>query len=361
MATLNTRVVLRNDSTGNWQAAVEKNQSVVLLKGEIGIEFNPDVNDKDVITKFKIGDGVHSWEDLPYYEEKFENNFIFTKPFGKYTPGTNGSIEVEAKGKTISQLLLDAFATEDLDFAVTYPSITLTAGEDQGYKPYEVGTTVAPSYSISFNKGSYKYGPDTGVTATGYSATFNGETLTKASDTFTSFVIPDNFKQKVTAFATYSDAVASPKSNLGNDVDSKKILAGKTSSKTSSKEVSSYRSFFYGKINKELDELTSEDIRSLTNGGDYNTSKTIEIKANGDANVKYFIIAIPEDNTREGITNADSTDGLIVTVTGQWTKNEKIIKVADARGGENGLKNYKLSYWKADKIDANTVHKVTLG
>ena len=360
MAILNTRIVLRNDSTGGWQAAVEGDQSAILLKGEVGIEFNPNAENDNVITKFKIGDGVHSWEDLPYYEEKFENDFIFTSAFGKYTPDKTGSVTVAAKGKTMSELLTDAFSTEDLDFTVTLPSITLTAGSGQGYKAYEVGATATPSYSITFNKGAYPYGPDTGVTATNYEVSFNGETLNGASGTFTSFVVPDNFKQKVSAIATYSDATASPKSNLGNDVNNKKIVAGTTAKKEGS-ELTSYRSYFYGKTNKNIEDLTSSDIRSLTNGGNYSASKTIEIKANGDANVKYFVVAIPADNTRTGITKVESTAGMTVTVTDQWTKNGKTLEVADARGGENGLKNYKLSYWTAAEIDANTVHKVTLG
>ena len=35
MAQINTRIILRNDSTLNWAA----NENVVLLKGEVGIEF----------------------------------------------------------------------------------------------------------------------------------------------------------------------------------------------------------------------------------------------------------------------------------------------------------------------------------
>ena len=35
---LKTRIILRNDSTANWTA----NEATVLLKGEVGIEFNPD-------------------------------------------------------------------------------------------------------------------------------------------------------------------------------------------------------------------------------------------------------------------------------------------------------------------------------
>ena len=38
MATLNTRIILRNDSTANWLT----NESAVLLKGEVGVEFLSD-------------------------------------------------------------------------------------------------------------------------------------------------------------------------------------------------------------------------------------------------------------------------------------------------------------------------------
>lgn len=49
MAQINTRIILRNDSSFNWAA----NENVVLLKGEVGIEFLSDES-----CKVKIGDGV---------------------------------------------------------------------------------------------------------------------------------------------------------------------------------------------------------------------------------------------------------------------------------------------------------------
>lgn len=58
MAQLITRIVLRNDSTINWNAAAE----AVLLRGEIGIEFQEDGQ-----AKFKIGDGSTPWSSLAYY------------------------------------------------------------------------------------------------------------------------------------------------------------------------------------------------------------------------------------------------------------------------------------------------------
>jgi hypothetical protein len=359
--TLSTRIVLRNDSLANWDGVKD---TAVLLKGEIGIEFDPnaDYTAGDAFNhkvKFKIGDGVHTWATLPYYEETFDKDFVFTSQFGKYEPDDTGSVTVAAKGKTMSELLMDAYATEDTDFSVTNPSITLTAGSSQGYKAYEVGSTVTPTYSISFDAGKYPYGPDTGVVANAYAVTFNGETLTSASGTFASTVVTDGFSQRVSANATYNAATVSPNSNLGNPVDAKKIDAGTTETKYGS-YMTGYRSFFYGYVTKELDELTSDDIRGLTNGGAYSAAKNVEIKANGATDVKYFIVAIPKDSTRGGVNKVESTAGMTVTVTDQWTKNGKTMEVADARGGENGLKEYYISYWTSASIDSATVHKVYL-
>lgn len=58
MAQLNTRIVLRNDSTTKWLQGKDQ----VLLKGEVGIEFLE--SDK---VKMKIGDGITTWENLPYF------------------------------------------------------------------------------------------------------------------------------------------------------------------------------------------------------------------------------------------------------------------------------------------------------
>ena len=56
---LNTRIVLRNDSTTNWLT----NENQVLLKGELGIEFL-----ESGAPKIKIGDGVTAWKALAYFD-----------------------------------------------------------------------------------------------------------------------------------------------------------------------------------------------------------------------------------------------------------------------------------------------------
>lgn len=66
MAELMTRIILRNDSKTNWDA----NESTILFKGEMGIEFTPaPANDQTSVPKIKvkIGDGITPWKDLPYF------------------------------------------------------------------------------------------------------------------------------------------------------------------------------------------------------------------------------------------------------------------------------------------------------
>lgn len=51
---LNSKVQLRNDTSANW-----KSTNPILLKGEVGIEFDTE--------KIKIGDGTTAWNELEYF------------------------------------------------------------------------------------------------------------------------------------------------------------------------------------------------------------------------------------------------------------------------------------------------------
>lgn len=63
MATLNVPIQLRTDSSENWD-----NSTLILLKGEIGIEFSENTH-----PKIKIGDGLSIWKELDYFSE---NNLL---------------------------------------------------------------------------------------------------------------------------------------------------------------------------------------------------------------------------------------------------------------------------------------------
>lgn len=442
MAQLNTKIVLRNDSTDAWSAVKD---DAVLLKGEVGIEFLA-----DGAPKMKIGDGTSTWAELAYvggseanvlevipqenethsqaidrvatgkslskgdvaYVKEaifvdetdttknkysytgyvyngnawtamdgnysadnvyFDQDMMVTKEIG-YITLTNGSGTIPSAGKNLTQVF-EAMFVKEAQPNITQPSVSLTATENNGTtgKAYEVGTSVTPRYSVSLNAGSYTYGPATGVTEqptneteTGWkiSATGVDGFKTAKSGSFDAIIVDDKTDYKITAVVNHT-AGATPLTNKGN-VSSKAAIAAGTKSNTSG-AITGYRSFFYGAVTKEPSALTSADIRALTNGGNYNGAKSIGIKANGDTNIKAFVIAIPSTNSRAGVTKVDSTAGMTVDVTAQYSLSTTIKpEVADVRGTNEGgtLNNgleYKLWLWQPASVDSGTVHAITLG
>jgi hypothetical protein len=74
MATLNTKIVLRNDTAANWETV-----NPTLLAGEIGVETDTGL--------FKIGNGTSTWTALDY-ANKFENT-----PTATHYEGTAALLE----------------------------------------------------------------------------------------------------------------------------------------------------------------------------------------------------------------------------------------------------------------------------
>lgn len=94
MATLNTKIVLRNDIAENWEL-----HNPLLLAGETGVEIDTGY--------FKIGDGEHNWNDLPY-----ANKFESTPTAAHYEAiAAEGQSDAEA----IAAALLAASASAKLD------------------------------------------------------------------------------------------------------------------------------------------------------------------------------------------------------------------------------------------------------
>ena len=92
MAQLNTKIVLRNDSTDAWSAVKD---DAVLLKGEVGIEFLADGT-----PKMKIGDGTSTWSQLGYVGGS-EANVLEVIPQENETD--EDAIARVATGKTLSK------------------------------------------------------------------------------------------------------------------------------------------------------------------------------------------------------------------------------------------------------------------
>lgn len=409
MATLNTRIVIRNDSTTNWLT----NESAVLLKGEVGIEFLTDGK-----VKMKVGDGIKTWAQLPYFggeEAKtfqvgsldeisetdlavgdtaivktaiytdaenesnnkysytgyvyngtawaamdgnynadnvyFSDDMLVTKEIG-YITLTNGQGTIPSKGKNLSEVF-EAMFVKEQNPTTTQPSVSLTFSEA---KAYEVGTVVSPTYSATFNAGSYTYGPATGVTVTSWEISDTaGNTASTASGSFDDVTVTDSTNYKITAKANHT-AGAIPLTNKKNEYAAGQIAVGNKSKVSGA--ITGYRSFFYGVLDTSSAEapLTSAIVRGLTNGGAYNASKTFTL--NGSATAKRIVIAVPSNSTRTGLKEVILTSAMNTPVTDSYVKTTAAVKVEGVNGAT--AIDYNVYCYEPAAIDAGEVHKITL-
>ena len=224
MAQIKTRIALRNDSTANWEA----NSDVVLMKGEMGVEFT-DAGE----TKMKLGDGQKKWSELDYFGGEtdvhqaqvyqadlaegeddiaaitrvvggnalFEGDMAIVKStIGEavtYTAYVYNDSKWQAMNGNYNANNVyfdkDLFTTKEIGYITlengsahipstgknltdTWEQIFVKEQNPTVTPPavsftqvttgsFEVGTSVTPSYDAKMSAGSYSYGPATGLIA----------------------------------------------------------------------------------------------------------------------------------------------------------------------------------------------------
>lgn len=256
--TYQTEVDLGADKEAALEAVAGEAQ-----QGDIGI-----VREKLADNKFQYTAYVYSSEgwaamDGNYDAENvyFQKDLTITAPIGVQTIPSSGSKTLATTGKNIKQVF-DMLTAEEKNPTTTQPTVTL-ASNNIGAK--EVGTNIAVAYAFNTNAGSYTYGPATGVTFSGFTATFNGEEKSGQTGTFTSVQVTDSTNLTITGSCASSEG-AIPKTNLGNDYASGKIEA-KTYS-PSKGTLTGYRGWFYGYYNgtqalADATAITSDQLRAF--------------------------------------------------------------------------------------------------
>lgn len=371
---LNTKIALKRGIEAEFAA-----ENPLLLKGEIYFVETPDGN-----VNFKVGDGESYFNDLPYsytnpivkgyylnnkfykdeshlveiepnnsqfyldlhaneiyfYEESFikisgggsssgadENTFIFKEDLevmyklGKYEGTLAKPTKIDAKGKTFKEVWNDIFQNE-VNPVTTQPTVNLTFNQAGSY---EVGTVISPTWSASFNKGSYTYGPDTGVEVSSWEITnSDGSEASSATGTFNDIIVGDDTYYTITAKANHNEG-AIPLTNLGNPYIDGQIKAGYKSKLSS--PVKGFRKIFWGYSAAET--IDSAAIRALA-GNKQNAKLTNELlQENTDA--KEIIIAAPKGTrTMVSVTMPSSSEA---NVTSQFVKQDEPVYV-------NGLDGY---------------------
>ena len=289
---------------------------------------------------------------------------------GNLTKDQNGTATFQTKGKSVADILTEIFSKRLQPTITAQPSVTGFALN--GAKAVEAGTQVAAaSYGAAeLNPGSYKYGPDTAVVASGWKveritdkatievATAETASLAAGSDNNggAGFVIGDaggdavaSLKYKVTA--THGAGVTA-KDNLGSDSNPAVAIAAGTKSKETA-AYTPFRNYFYG-ATAEKPTLDSDYIRSLTKSGKAYAAGSLKINvAAGTQRVVIACIA-----TKTGVTKVKNETALGADVTDTFVKS--VVPVEGANGYD--AVNYNVwTYEPAKPYENDAELTVTLG
>lgn len=289
---------------------------------------------------------------------------------GNLTKSQNGTATFQTKGKSVADILTEIFSKRLQPTITAQPSVTGFALN--GAKAVEAGTQVAAaSYGTAeLNPGSYKYGPDTAVVASGWKVeritdkatteVANAETASLAAGSDNNggagFVIGDaggdavaSLKYKATA--THGAGVTA-KDNLGSDSNPAVAIAAGTKSKETV-TYTPFRNYFYG-ATAEKPTLNSDYIRSLTKSGKAYAAGTLTINVPvGAQRVAIACIA-----TAKGVTKVINETAMNADVTGTFVKSTVSVE------GANGYAAKEYNVWVFEPAVAygnKAVLKVTLG
>ena len=330
-----------------------------LLTGNIAIVKEPIVGGKYQHTAYVYDSKLSAWKamDGNYNAENvyFDEDLLTTSEIGVITL-ENGQATIPTAGKNLKEVFNTILVKEENPVTVD-PSVTVTLTNAGSY---EVGSKVKTGYSVSFDDGSYSFGPEpTGAVATAYSVSNGFVTQATATGSFDEITVTDSTDYKLTATVTHT-AGNIPVTNTGNEYEAGQITEG---SKTgTSSAIKGYRPFFYGmsKVAKEDIVYNSDLIRSLINGGNYNTQKTIKFTAADMDGVQRFIIAIPASSTRDGIESATITSSMNVSVIDFYVKMDTTIPVA-GKDGYATTAAYDIWVYEPTSIATEEIHSVVLG
>ena len=289
---------------------------------------------------------------------------------GNLTKSQNGTATFQTKGKSVADILTEIFSKRLQPTITAQPSVTGFALN--GAKAVEAGTQVAAaSYGTAeLNPGSYKYGPDTAVVASGWKVeritdkatteVANAETASLAAGSDNNggagFVIGDaggdavaSLKYKATA--THGAGVTA-KDNLGSDSNPAVAIAAGTKSKETF-AYTPFRNYFYG-ATAEKPTLNSDYIRSLTKSGKAYAAGTLTINVPvGAQRVAIACIA-----TAKGVTKVINETAMNADVTSTFVKSTVPVE------GANGYSAKTYNVWIFEPAVAYgnaAVLKVTLG
>lgn len=282
----------------------------------------------------------------------FDEDLTFTKSIGYMSVGSDGQVTVPAAGKNVKQLFETLFSKET-NPTITPVSFSISAPQNI---EYEVGTTVSPTYSLSFNAGKYSFGPATGITAT-YEVKDNAgsDAQTGATGSFPAVLVTDTTDYKLTATATYTQG-AIPLTNLKNPVANLRIAAGTKTATSGS--LKGYRPFFYG--GATFTEVNGTNIRNnLINAGKPAAQTLAQYEADTVEGATKVIVALPQ-SCGLSVTKVIMPVSSNADVTSEFKLLPNPVNIG---GAENYATTVPYNVWVYEpaSLDPNENYIITLG
>ena len=253
------------------------------------------------------------------------------------------------EGVTFTEWLKQA-AQKAIPATYSKPTVSIANNGGQASGAVESGTSITPKLRATFNKNDA--GNLTKIEVLKGGTSVGNDTDSPYNYTGNAIVIGDE-TISFTAKATYEEGEIK-NNNLGEPSPDGHVLAGSVTS--SVYNITGQRNLFYGTGIGELPELNSGTIRSLVNKK-LNPTQGYSFNINIAVGQQYVIFAYPA--TLRDVNQVMYVETNDTGMASSFTKT--LVDVADARGGENGLKQYKVySYRMATPAAAALTFKVTI-
>lgn len=368
--TLNTIIVLRNDSSTDWA-----NSDVVLKSGELGVSYLDNGN-----VMVKAGNGHDKWADLAQVESVLESDMMLTYSFGKHSVPAGGSLNAGGTNMTMSQWIADALKKTIEPTIKRYPNASLSASCPNSGASLEIGsyiTTVSYTGSLSEDGDYETNGKETasGIKKSDLSweVTLGDDASTQQTPSYNSSsqnykgsyttniqinsTTADTIYATVKGKATLSLAnVNTPTNNLGQANAGVKIkgfnsTGSTTKSLSADVKATGYRNTWYYVGTDHEFALNSANIRSKATAMNANTTSfgTVTIPAN---TTRVMFAVLGEGKTLKSIIDVD---GQGLDVKDNFTK--EVVEIEGANGYTAA--KYSVFHFENPKGVAATKYTVT--
>lgn len=258
-------------------------------------------------------------------------NYTAVGNFTKTSAGTNKTFmqgDTGTAGVSVYELIKQMLSKTIEPAINAYPSVSLTV-TNTSYD-VEYGTTVTPTYSVSYADGNYKYSGGSNQAAGCTRSTWvvtNVADGSSNSGNVNSIVADSSSKSlTVTAKATYAAGTNTPKNNLNENSDIAKIPAGTTAEVSKTVTVTAYRKNFWLVLghddmvdldNADFDgtdaTLNATVIRS--NAGHGQKANFTSLPISGE--FQQVFIFLPKASYQNKVLSAETSKGLPYTVTNE--------------------------------------------